>query len=180
MEKLQVLEQKGDLFDVPQNTLIAHACNCKASWSAGIASEFKKRYPQAYVQYNQACMKEDIKLLGKSKIFKSSMSRKYIDDATDDNRVTYYIGCLFTSYNYGKNKDTASKILENTKNSVEDLLLQVDICNRSTEEKDKIKEIRIPRINAGLFSIPWNKTKDILESVSTSNSSIKTITVIIL
>lgn len=50
-QDLQIIEEVGDIFDAPANTLIVHACNCQGSWGAGIAKAFKDRYPKAYMEY---------------------------------------------------------------------------------------------------------------------------------
>ena len=44
----------GDLFaaDLPA---LAHGCNCKGSMGAGIAREFRRRYPAMYQAYRARC-----------------------------------------------------------------------------------------------------------------------------
>ena len=46
---------KGDLFLSGCQTL-AHGCNCVGLMGAGIAKEFKKRFPEMYNEYKIRCM----------------------------------------------------------------------------------------------------------------------------
>lgn len=47
--------RKGDLFSTDAPAL-AHGCNCMGSMGAGIALQFKKRYPQMSEQYRRGCV----------------------------------------------------------------------------------------------------------------------------
>jgi O-acetyl-ADP-ribose deacetylase (regulator of RNase III) len=44
----------GDLF-LTEAEAIGHGCNCEGVMGAGIALQFKKRYPEMYVDYKQEC-----------------------------------------------------------------------------------------------------------------------------
>ena len=177
--KLQIQEQSEDLFKSPLSSILVHACNCKGSWSAGIANRFMSKYPQAYVHYSQLCMKQKEALLGKSEIIVSKISRKYTTEDPNSELQKYFIGCLFTSYDYGRNKDNMTEILKYTKSAVDDLLLKVTEWNKNASEKDQIKEVRMCKINAGLFNVPWDETKKVIEEISVDVYTIKTITVCI-
>ena len=39
---------KGDLFDT-DHQIIAHGCNCRGGYGAGIAGQMAKKYPKARV-----------------------------------------------------------------------------------------------------------------------------------
>lgn len=130
---------KGDLFSAAgKDTALIHACNCKGSWGAGIALQFKKRYPDAFTRYNKLCKQYGDELLG--------FSIEYYNQ-----QLMYF---LFTSKGYGKNTDSEKQILNNTKNCIENLL--------SGGFPEEI-EIHSPKINAGLFRVPWSKTAKIIE-----------------
>ena len=45
----------GDLFEQTHLDAIGHGVNCKGVMGAGIAAQFKKRYPQMYREYAQLC-----------------------------------------------------------------------------------------------------------------------------
>ncbi|KAL9593345.1 MAG: hypothetical protein Q9179_005937 [Wetmoreana sp. 5 TL-2023] len=98
----------------------------------------------------------------------------------------FWIACLFTSRSYGKNVDTPDSILEATASAVEDLRVQIDAFHAEKEELERHVEgdkrrtegrtwceedvMRLEmgdcysvRINSGLFGVPWQKTKAVLE-----------------
>ncbi len=46
---------KGDLFAVPGIRAYAHGCNCAGAMGAGIAIEFKRRWPRMFDEYAARC-----------------------------------------------------------------------------------------------------------------------------
>jgi O-acetyl-ADP-ribose deacetylase (regulator of RNase III) len=46
---------KGDIFATEGLTSFAHGCNCAGGMDAGIAIEFKKRWPRMYEEYVARC-----------------------------------------------------------------------------------------------------------------------------
>jgi len=54
---LCLIEEIGDIFSAPSNSILIHACNCQGSWGAGIAEAFKKYYPEAFTKYAAHCKK---------------------------------------------------------------------------------------------------------------------------
>lgn len=131
---------KGNLFDAPYGSILAHACNCKGTWGAGVAAEFAKRFPRSRAMYQKICENEGSSLLGTCLLLEEN---------------GYYIACLFTSRGYGAHVDSPEQILEATESAVDDLLLQVGF-----EE-----EIHMPKINSGLFRVPWKHTKKVLKEL---------------
>jgi ADP-ribose 1''-phosphate phosphatase len=132
----------GDIFSYhPKKRIIAHSCNCCGQWGAGIALEFANRFPNAHIRYQTLC-----------KIYKNKMLGQGI--VIEDDSV--YIGCLFTSFGYGKKKDSQIKILENTKKAVEDLITMAQVSI------PRDIEIHSPKVNAGLFGVPWKFTESII------------------
>lgn len=133
----------GDLFSAPRGTVLAHACNCKGVWGAGIASQFRLLFPKAYREYQFACNNHHNfplgELLGTTMMIKTP---------------NYTIGCLMTSEGYGSQKDPECKVLESTNSAVE--LLLVNMC------AEGLNEVHSPRINSGLFGVPWEKTEKII------------------
>lgn len=49
-------ETEGDLFESGLPA-IGHGCNCKGAMGAGIADEFRRRYPEMFWQYRWRCDK---------------------------------------------------------------------------------------------------------------------------
>ncbi len=134
---------KQDLFTAPKGALLAHACNCQGVWGSGVAVGFREHCPEAYKQYNQYCIEslEFDDVLG---------SCLLIENPKDD----FKVGCLMTSNNFGFLRDTNEEILKATETAFKALLLK---CSRK-----KITEIWIPKINSGLFAVPWEKTEEVL------------------
>ncbi|WEW54636.1 ADP-ribose 1''-phosphate phosphatase [Emydomyces testavorans] len=81
----------------------------------------------------------------------------------------HWIVCLFTSWHYSsKQKSSPEVILENTTLALEDLKRQLqDLEMTATDESRKPKETPTDlwscRFNAGLFGVPWQETKAVLE-----------------
>lgn len=161
-QNIELTEQKGDLFDAPANAILVHACNCMGSWGAGIALAFKNKYPTAYNQYSTYCnggSPDD--MIGTSMCIK---------DLNDKNHV---VACLFTSRKYGSMKDSKEDILDATKTSFKGLLTAIE---SDTELKNR--EIWMCKINSGFFGVPWDETKEVLESITVSVSSAPLIRVV--
>ncbi|KAK1761059.1 ADP-ribose 1''-phosphate phosphatase [Echria macrotheca] len=144
-----VTEQVGDLFDAPPNSVLIHACNTVGSWGAGIARGFKQRYPDAFRVYNSHCKRSHPHHL---------VGTALLIAPRDDAEKQHYVGCVFTSEQFGRNKDSPDMILKATESAMRDLLTHI------AQEKG-IGEIRMCRINAGLFAVPWEDTKKVIEGL---------------
>jgi ADP-ribose 1''-phosphate phosphatase len=135
----QLSYKKGSLFQAAKpGAILVHACNAEGSWGAGIALQFKKKYPKAYKDYSDWCQKDPEELVG------SYLNLK-------DSELT--ITCLFTSSGYGERKDTRDEIILNTVKSIKDFIMTVPYKG----------VINSPKINAGLFKIPWKDTEKIIK-----------------
>lgn len=133
-----IVEVKGNLFDAPKGALLVHACNTYGVWGAGIAATFARLYPSYLKAYEAHCNTQGKKLLGTALILKGRWHR---------------VGCLFTSTGYGHKALYQDEILAATRESLVDLFSKIS----DTEE------VNMPRINAGLFRVPWELTKEVLE-----------------
>lgn len=126
---------KGDMFELkPEGAYLAHACNCQGVWGSGVAVQFRKKYPSAYKAYVETCLKYGDHKAGHADVF---------------GRVV----CLYTSKDYGQNKCSVNKILDNTRVALTML----------TIKNPEIKELHMPKINSGLFAVPWQETEEILK-----------------
>lgn len=142
----KIIYKKGNLFTAKgNNVLLAHSCNCKGVWGSGIAAVFKDLFPESYKDYVDLCSKHGDQLLG--------MGIQYWK-MTPNGRQSPGIAYLFTSNDYGKNKDPEKTILKNTRTSISCLL---QLLPDGTE-------IHSPKINSGLFEVPWNKTEEIINN----------------
>lgn len=184
---IHITDETGDLFAAPKNTLIIHACNCQGSWGGGIALAFKKHYARAFSVYAAHCKASNPQeLLGtalliaplKSNLTKLSPS---ITPASSDMTMkrTHFVGCLFTSNFYGKRKDSPAKILAATEPAIKDLLEQVRDWNvNCLNDDERIGEVRICRINSGLFAVPWEKTKRVLQGMEVLEDGVEEVRVL--
>lgn len=145
-----ITEVKGSLFDAPKGALLVHACNTKGVWGAGIAATFCRLYPQYYKAYVDVCNLKGNSLLGKAIILEGKWHK---------------VGCLFTSTGYGSKASYQDEILEATRESLIDLFNQVP----DTEV------VNMPRINSGLFRVPWPKTLAVVEEFKDREIKIWTI-----
>lgn len=150
---------KGDLFGgAPKNSLLIHACNTQGSWGAGIARAFRDRYPKAYVIYRNFCIKEH-----DPRSNPIPTGTALLIPPVDAGK-SHWIGCLFTSAKYGKAKAKPEQIVKNTGPAMQMLLELVRLANEEGS-REGVSEVRMCKINAGLFSVPWEKTAEALESI---------------
>lgn len=151
----KIIYKKGDLFTVKgNNTILAHACNCKGVWGSGIAVKFKELFPESFKDYSDLCKKHDDQLVG--------MSVQYWGESANCRKspgITY----LFTSYGYGPQKDSEKQILKNTRTSISCLLTTVSDGT----------EIHTPKINSGAFGVPWEKTEKVINECLESHPKVR-------
>jgi ADP-ribose 1''-phosphate phosphatase len=134
-----MIYRRANLFKAAEpGAILLHACNASGSWGAGIALQFKKRFPNAYKEYSNWCQKGPEELVGSYLKFK-------------DKDVT--IVCLFTSAGYGDKKDSEETIVKNTLKSVKAFIHSLPY--RAV--------VNSPKINSGLFNVPWATTEKIIK-----------------
>ena len=134
--------RKGSLFEsAGKGVVLTHAVNAQGRWSAGIASEFYRRYKEGFKQYNSACMSSKGGYNERSPL----VGTAFIVEDTDK------IGCLVTSNSYGGQVDGPSLIIAQTKTAVRELLTLTDL------------EIHSNKFNSGLFRVDWEKTEAVIE-----------------
>ena len=126
---------KGNLFHAPRGVYLAHACNCRGKWGAGVAHEFRNRFPNSYKEYQRYCR----------------LGAKPGDIFICSEESGYQVICLFTSESYGSSVDAADSILEATKQASSKFPID--------------KPIHMPKINSGLFKVPWELTEEILRNL---------------
>ncbi|CAK1358170.1 unnamed protein product [Cercospora beticola] len=162
----------SNIFSAPPNTLLLHACNTEGSWGAGIALAFKKSYPSAFETYRDHCrLTPSDELIGTALLIPPS-------EEDDSDSSKHFIGCLFTSVSKGQRKDSPDKILRATGTAVKDLVKKVGEWNDEQKEK-KVGEVRMCKINSGLFGVKWERTQAVLEAIEVDGeNSIRQIEVI--
>lgn len=132
---------------------------------------FRKHFPSAYDRYVDHCRKHSANpagLLGSTYLIKSDSG----DPGNFEKPLAAYVACMFTSDAFGRRKDVPDDILENTRQSMEDLDKQLASLvdqGESIEQKDGVCVVNMPKINAGLFSVPWEETAAVLEGENASS-----------
>jgi ADP-ribose 1''-phosphate phosphatase len=149
---IEVIEESGDLFAAPSDSVLIHACNGIGSWGAGIALAFKQNYPNAFKVYQAHC---------KSSSPKELLGTALLIPPCENSGPRHWVGCLFTSRQVGRRKDTPSRIIQATKPAMEQMLECI-----TNEGKEKISSIFMCKINSGLFNVPWEQSKAIIECLS--------------
>ncbi|AOW00335.1 ADP-ribose 1''-phosphate phosphatase [Yarrowia lipolytica] len=148
---------QGDLFEEsPRPAVLAHACNCLGSWGSGVAAGFKQKFPGAFVEYKRHCDKysdDNSALLGTCQLIETH-------DAQTGELV--YVACLFTSVRFGARVDGPEQIVKQTKLAMQDLQKQLA---KMSGPIDGNSTVHMPKINAGLFRVPWRDTEKVLEEV---------------
>lgn len=132
----------GNLFDVEPNkgNVLVHACNAKGVWGAGVAAQMRRRFPRSYGIYLASC--------------KSGARPGNFLLLQDDG---YWTGSIITSNGYGMQVDSPDAIIEATQRAVNSMLH----ANRECWAHAGLK-FHSPRINAGLFGVPWEETEAVL------------------
>jgi O-acetyl-ADP-ribose deacetylase (regulator of RNase III) len=125
---------QGDLFGGDGFRAMAQGCNCAGAMGAGIAVEFKRRFPRMFDEYRKRC-KAGLFALG---------------DVMVCNEKDRIIFNLATQQHW----KTGAELPAITK-SVGHMV--------SLAERSGIDRIGIPRIGAGLGGLPWPKVRDVLK-----------------
>ena len=131
----------GDLFATPGLQALGHGVNCGGATGAGIAIEFKKRYPGMYKQYKALCKNGGL-LPGD--VF-----------AWHGNDITVFNLATQKHWNTGATPEAV-------KDSVTKML--------NLAEKMAIHEIALPRIGAGLGGLEWDDVKSLLATLAADSS----------
>lgn len=138
---------KGDLFQAGSGRLkpsiLAHACNPFGKWSAGVACTFRSKCPQAYDLYVNHC-NNNSDLLGTCFLANPHNGKPIV-------------ACLFTN----DFKQRPDRIVEYTESAIRDLATQLASMNVE-RDADGLPVVHMPRINSGLFRVPWEHSEEVL------------------
>jgi len=160
-KSLRIVEKTGIIFDAPDNNLIIHACNCVGSWGAGIAAAFKQRYPKAFDIYKEHCANHTPDSL---------IGTALLIPPLEDTGPRHFVGCLFTSKKFGRGRDSPAQILSNTGPAFLDLVTAMVKYREVEGNSIHVEEIRMCQINSGLFSVPWEKSRAVIENLDIGNT----------
>ncbi len=131
----------GDLFaNEHQTQAFAHGCNCQGSMGAGIAKEFRARYPQMFEQFRAKCKANPREFnLGDAWLWKSEADPWVFNLGTQEE-----IWHARASYQAIETALTAMKTMALS---------------------EGLRSIAMPRIGVGYGGLSWKKVKAIVERV---------------
>ena len=139
---MPIITVLGDLFDNEFGAeAIAHGCNCQGIMGAGIALEFKKRYPEMHQEYFRRCR------FAKPREFNVGDAFLWKEDGKP------FVFNLGTQENCWNQKATYE--------GIEAALTEM----RRLADEEGIASIALPRIGAGLGGLSWNKVQAVIKRV---------------
>jgi O-acetyl-ADP-ribose deacetylase (regulator of RNase III) len=131
---------EGDLFATRDLRAWGHGCNCAGAMGAGIAVEFKRRFPRMFEEYKQRCADGRF---GLGDVFVWSEGES-------------------TVYNLGTQEHWRKKAqLAAVSKAVGRMV--------SLAEKSGVRRIALPRIGAGLGGLDWPKVRAVLEDAGAAS-----------
>jgi O-acetyl-ADP-ribose deacetylase (regulator of RNase III) len=125
---------EGDMFAVEGIRAWAHGCNCAGSMGAGVAVEFKRRFPRMFDEYRVRCADGRF---GLGDVFVWS----------EGDMTVYNLG---TQEHWRKKAQPAA-------------LMKAVGRMVSLAEKGGVDRIAMPRIGAGLGGLDWPRVRSMLE-----------------
>lgn len=127
---------KGDIFATPGLRAYAHGCNCAGGMGAGIAIEFKRRWPRMFEEYATRCADGRF---GLGDVFAWS----------EEDLTIYNLG---TQLHWRKKAQIPALATA--------LARMVELASHASVER-----IGLPRIGAGLGGLDWTRVKKVLADV---------------
>src|SRR5580692_4205958 len=124
---------KGDLFAAEDLRAYAHGCNCAGAMGAGIAIEFKRRWPRMFEEYRTRC--EDGRF-GLGDVFVW----------TEGEHTIFNLG----TQEHWRKKAQISALVRSLEK----------MCGLATSAG--IERIGLPRIGAGLGGLDWTRVKKVI------------------
>lgn len=164
------------LRELPEDSYMLHATNCLATWGAGIAADLADIFPEACKVYKAFC--NAAKPNAGDRWPPQSLAGQCLVIPPQAGDVakgapSVHIVCLFTSYGFGApnratgkpGKDSADKILRQTRTSLKSLRKQLDESTATTGAGGAGKKAAVysPMFNSGAFKVPWEKTLEVIE-----------------
>lgn len=128
--------KEGDIFALEGIHSYAHGCNCLGGMDAGIAVEFRRRYPGMYAQYKALCAE----------------GRFQPGDVFDYPAGAGHVYNLATQYSW-KPEARLDYIAASLQR----------MCELATA--DGVGQIALPAIGAGLGGLDWKEVRLIVEQV---------------
>lgn len=149
-----ITHRNMSLFDAPKESTIIHACNSQGVWGSGIAKTFKEKYPHSYADYNKFCIsynRERGTACGLASL------------STFHDSEPHWVGWIVTSHNYGNLKDSPDLIKIYTTMALEELCKKIYMAH--PKEQWPSIDVYSNKFNSGLFSVPWEESELILDTI---------------
>lgn len=90
----------------------------------------------------------------------------------NNGKKKHWIICLFTSSGFGSRVDSPDQILNSTYAALEDLDMQLVMLKQPNEEMGDGQPppgaLFSCRFNSGLFAVPWNDTRELIDDLGLS------------
>src|SRR5262249_26308877 len=132
----------GDLFaNRFKAQALAHGCNCEGSMGAGIATQFRGRYPEMCEEYRRRC---------KASPRAFNLGDAFLWKADNDKPSVFNLGTQEGVFR-------AKASYEAIENALKSMLEQAD--------REHIGSIAMPRVGAGYGGLSWKKVRQIIEGV---------------
>jgi O-acetyl-ADP-ribose deacetylase (regulator of RNase III) len=133
---MPVLFTKGDIFATVGLTAFGHGCNCAGGMGAGIAIEFKRRWPRMFEEYAARCADGRF---GLGDVFPWS----------EGDQTVYNLG----TQEHWKKKAQLPALATSLRKMVE------------LAASSGIERVGLPRIGAGLGGLDWMRVKRVMTDV---------------
>jgi len=132
----------GDLFaNRVKAQALAHGCNCEGSMGAGIATQFRGRYPEMYEEYRRLCKAEP-------RAF--NLGDAFLWKADGDKPSVFNLGTQEGVWRVKASYEAIEKALRSMQEQA---------------DRERITSIALPRIGAGYGGLSWKKVRQIIENV---------------
>jgi len=132
-----IMYKTGDLFTEDVEAII-NTVNCVGVMGAGLALQFKNRYPDNYKAYKEACKRNEV-----------VPGKMFVYSLDGDNTPKYIVN--FPTKRHWKNPS----YLEDIETGLEDLVQVI--------QQRGIKSIAVPALGAGLGGLDWNEVREQIE-----------------
>ena len=132
---------KGDLFETEGIRAYANGCNCAGAMDAGVAAQFKKRWPAMFDEYAARC----------------TDGRFHLGDVLvwSEGDVTVYNLAIQEHWKAKARLPALKKAL----------LRMVDLASKAGVER-----IGVPRIGSGLGGLDWPRVRSVLDEVGSTTT----------
>ncbi|RMD44091.1 hypothetical protein DV735_g940, partial [Chaetothyriales sp. CBS 134920] len=156
----------GNLIDMASpspSVILAHACNCKGQANAGLAKALKAAFPAATKEYSDFCKGRDVEeIIGSTVVTQIELPTAAGDD--DGRRQFCHLANLLTSRDYGRRKDKAEMIVQQTEAALKDLRAWIEQQEFGKQGGGKV-QVFSNKMNAGFFAVRWEVTLGVIKKV---------------